>query len=166
MEEIKQGNFEGWAVVEMMGHRQEIGFVTTEAYGGAVLFRVDTPELPEREYTLTKPEYTDKGYSPIGSKVKRQGVSARSCLIAPGSLYALNPCTEEAAIAAIDRSMTRRLILVELPAGALLEAAPLDTHLPIVPGHFERDIENEEDLDDDEDGLGPLSEDEQLEPHA
>jgi hypothetical protein len=139
VEEIKQGNFEGWAVVEMMGHRQEIGFVTTEAYGGAVLFRVDTPELPEREYVLTKPEFTDSGYSPAGSKVKRSGMPARSCLVAPGSLYALNPCTQEAAIAAIDRSMTRRLILVELPAGALIEPPALDIDLPIVPGHFDED---------------------------
>ncbi|GEM_PF-2856323 len=55
--EAKAAAFEGWAVVEMFGHAKEIGFVTTEAYGSAVLFRVDTPELPEREFILESPEY-------------------------------------------------------------------------------------------------------------
>jgi hypothetical protein len=55
--EVKQAAFEGWAVVEMMGHRKEIGYVTTQAFGQAVLFRVDIPELPDREFVLTRPEY-------------------------------------------------------------------------------------------------------------
>lgn len=49
--EVEQAKFEGWAIVEMMGHRQEVGYVTTEAYGQAVLFRVDSPDIPERDYT-------------------------------------------------------------------------------------------------------------------
>ena len=36
--EVKQGTFSGWAIVEMMGHRREAGFVTTQAFGQAVLF--------------------------------------------------------------------------------------------------------------------------------
>ena len=30
MAEAKQAAFEGWAVVELMGHQKEVGFVTTE----------------------------------------------------------------------------------------------------------------------------------------
>src|SRR5580698_405506 len=97
MSDAKQGVFEGWAVVELFGHSQEIGFVTTEAYGGAVLFRVDRPELIEREYTLERPEYIDYQTVPKGSKVKRSGLPAKSRLIGPAAIYALNPCTEEAA---------------------------------------------------------------------
>lgn len=70
--DVKQATFEGWAVVEMMGHRKEIGFVTTQAFGQAVLFRVDVPELPEREFTLESPEYAGGRYCPTGTKVKRQ----------------------------------------------------------------------------------------------
>jgi hypothetical protein len=40
----------------MMGHQQEIGFVTTQAFGQAVLFRVDQPELLERKIVLKRPE--------------------------------------------------------------------------------------------------------------
>jgi len=125
--EIKQANFEGWAIVEMMGHRKEIGFVTTQAFGPAVLFRVDTPELLEREFVLTRPEYASvngdsRQWCPAGTRVKRTAVPARSCLVAPGSLYAMNPCSEEAARTAIERNIERPLIVLELPAVAAIAA--------------------------------------------
>src|SRR3954468_10809301 len=96
--EVKQATFEGWAIVEMMGHRKETGFVVTQAFGQAVLFRVDVPELPEREYILESPQYVDGRFCPIGTKVKRSASPARSCLVAPSSLYAINPCSEQAAM--------------------------------------------------------------------
>jgi hypothetical protein len=120
MSEAKQSAFEGWAVVELMGHQREIGFVTTEAYGQAVMFRIDTPELTEREFELTQPEYVGFEWMAAGTKVKRPAVAARSRLVAPGSLYAINPCTEEAARSAIESTSARPLILVQaLPAKAL-----------------------------------------------
>src|ERR1051326_2239591 len=127
-DEVKQGTFEGWAIVEMMGHRKEIGFVTTQAFGQAVLFRVDTPELPEREYTLESPEYArhngaGERWCPIGTKVKRESSPARSCLVAPSSLYAINPCTEQAAMTLIGRNRSRPLIALELPEQAALPPA-------------------------------------------
>jgi hypothetical protein len=118
--EVKQAKFEGWAIVEMMGHRKEIGFVTTEAYGPAVLFRVDTPELPEREYVLERPQWASDRYCPVGTKVKRAVAPASSCVVAPGSLYAINPCSEQAALTAIERSIERPLIILELPEQAAL----------------------------------------------
>lgn len=127
MDQIEQSKFVGWAIVEMMGHRKEIGYVTTEAYGSAVLFRVDTPGLEEREFILTAPEYVTTeadthSWCPAGTKVKRDAVLPRSCLVAPSSLYAMNPCTEQAARAAIERSFVRPLILVEMPTGLALPA--------------------------------------------
>ncbi len=121
MSEAKQSNFEGWAIVELMGHQTEIGFVTTEAYGQAVLFRIDTPELPEREFTLTRPETVGFEWTPAGSRVKRPSVPGKSRLVAPGSLYALNPCTEEAARTALESTVARRLILIEAPAPKRIE---------------------------------------------
>lgn len=123
-EDLKQASFEGWAVVEMMGHRKEVGFVTTQAFGQAVMFRVDSPELPEREYILERPEYAGGRYCPAGSKVKREAVPASSCLVAPGSLYAINPCSEKAALIAIERSVTRPLIILEIPDQSALPPGP------------------------------------------
>lgn len=153
--EVKQANFEGWAIVEMMGHRTEIGYVTTQAFGQAVLFRVDTPELPEREFTLTRPEHADntatdtRQWCPIGTKVKRPAVPARSCLVAPGSLYAINPCAEEAARAAIEHAIERPLILLELPVRPLLES-------PSEPD--DDDDKDEQDEIDREDNLEDIPE--------
>jgi hypothetical protein len=119
----EQSTFTGYAIVELLGHQQEIGYVTTQAFGQAVLFRIDTPELPEREYTLTSPEYVDGRFAPAGTKVQRAAVPARSRLVSPGALYAINPCTEEAARAAIEKTTHRPLILLELPPGAALGPA-------------------------------------------
>lgn len=127
MSEIAEhGKFEGWAMVEMMGHRKEIGYVTTQAFGQAVLFRVDTPELLEREYELDRPQYVDGIYSPTGTVVKRPAIPARSCLIAPGSIYAINPCTEDLARHAIEKTFTPPLILVRLPETKSLPASVLE----------------------------------------
>lgn len=132
--EIKQASFEGWAIVEMMGHRREVGFVATQAFGQAVLFRVDIPELLERDYVLERPQYVDGQYCATGTKVRRQASPARSCLVAPSSLYAINPCSEAAAMKAIETSIARPLIVLELvEQTALPPAAPgYDPEMPEV----------------------------------
>ncbi len=114
--------FESWAVVELFGHQREVGFVTTEVYGAAVLFRIDVPELPEREYELTAPEYAYSSgeYLPAGTKVKRAAVPARTRLLGAGAIYALNPCTEEVAIKQIEKLVSRPLIIVGAPNAGLL----------------------------------------------
>ena len=117
----EQAKFEGFAVVEMMGHQREIGYVTTEYFGGAALFRVDVPELPEREYELERPEWINGSMVPKGSKVKREAVPGRSRFVAPSALYAMNPCTEEAARKALERQTERSVMVVSLNTAALPE---------------------------------------------
>lgn len=119
----QQSKFEGWAILEMMGHRREIGYVTTEHYGATSLFRVDSPEFEEREFELTRPQWVDGQQAPAGSKVKRQSIPAKSCLVGPGSIYALNPCTEETARKAIEEGIHRPLILLSVPERAQITAS-------------------------------------------
>jgi hypothetical protein len=129
MTETKQADFKGWAIVEMMGHQRECGFVTTEVFGQAVLFRIDCPELQAREYTLTVPQYckdeNGTAWCDAGTKVKREAYPARTRYVAPGSLYALNPCTQEAALQALEDSIQRPIIVLERPkrSVAAIEAA-------------------------------------------
>lgn len=112
----EQAKFEGWAILELMGHRREIGYVTTEHFGAASLFRVDSPSFEEREFELTRPQYFGNDQlAPVGSKVKRAAIPAKSCLVGPGSIYALNPCTEETARKAIEEGIHRPLILLSIP---------------------------------------------------
>lgn len=60
--------FEGWAIVELMGHRQRGGFVKDVEMFGGKLLRIDIPVNPETNVT------------------EFYGCSA---------IYALRPCTEE-----------------------------------------------------------------------
>jgi hypothetical protein len=156
MSEVQQANFEGWAKIELMGHQVEIGFVKTEAYGQAVLFRVDTPDLPEREFTLTAPEWAEvdgvdgvRQWCPAGCVVKRAAVAPRTRLVSPNALYAINPCTEAAARTAIERSIHRPLILVTVPEGKLLS--------PRIDAEFDDDPEEDDDYDHEIDDMANSS---------
>ena len=54
-----------------MGHQSHTGYVTTEAYGAAVLFRIDQPEIEESEETLTESTWIGNSTLPPGTVVKR-----------------------------------------------------------------------------------------------
>ena len=119
----QQTEFKGWARVEVMGHQQHIGFVETQAFGGTVLFRIDSPPIPaDPEYTLTQSEWTDAGILPAGSIVKRSAIEGVTVLVGAGSIYRIIPCTESVAIKAIRDSTRRPLMLVKLPDTVALEA--------------------------------------------
>jgi hypothetical protein len=121
----QQAKFEGWAVVGLFGHQKEAGFVTTEYYGNAAMFRIDVPELPEREWVLERPQRGDNyELLPIGTKVKREAVAARSRLVGPGAVYDMTPCTEELVRRAIEQGLSRPLIVLEMPAKPQLTAGP------------------------------------------
>src|SRR5579871_3516273 len=112
-----------------MGHQTHIGYVRTEAYGAAVLFRVDTPELVEREWVLESPDWSSGRMIPAGTKVKRAARPGVSVLIGAGSIYRIVPCSEEAARRAIENAQRAELQVIELPADKVLAAggpAPVD----------------------------------------
>jgi hypothetical protein len=97
-----------------MGHVSHVGFVTTQAFGQAVLFRVDQPEVKGEEEVLKRPEWVGDDYCAPGSIVKRQDIPAATVLIGAGSVYRIIPCDEAAAMKAIRSSESRPLILVKL----------------------------------------------------
>ena len=119
MNELPQAQFNGWARVEVMGHQTHIGFVRTEAYGQAVMFRIDTPELPQREYVLQEPAYVEidggRTWMRTGAKVCRPASPGCSVLVGAGSIYRIIPCTEAAALKAIEATVRSELKLIELP---------------------------------------------------
>ena len=145
MSEIPQAQFSGWARVEVMGHQTHIGYVRTEAYGTAVLFRIDQPQLPEREYVLQEPAYVEGKWTLAGAKVKRASSEGCTVLIGSGSIYRIVPCTEDAAMRAIEREVRSELKLVELPPQLALGAGvPLGSH--------DGDSEDDDDFDPGDDG--------------
>lgn len=110
--------FEGWAIVELFGHQREIGYVSTRYFGTSCMFQVDTPELPEREHVLESPQYVEGKWTPAGSKIQKKAAPARTRLLGPGSIYALNPCSEDAARLAIEKLIGREIVVISIPEGA------------------------------------------------
>ncbi len=109
-----QGKFEGFAVIELMGHNREIGFVTTEYFGGPGLFRVDQPEIPAREYELTRAEWINDQLAGPGSKVQREALPGKTTYVGPSSIFRMTPCDEETAKKAIELLISAPVKILEL----------------------------------------------------
>lgn len=80
-----------WAVVELMGHQRAIGYVTEVTIAGASFLQIETPASATAE-----------------AKVR---------IVAPASIYAINPTTEE-----------RIRSHLNPPARAELDARVVDNH--------------------------------------
>lgn len=128
MSEQQQAQFNGWAKVEVMGHQTHIGYVRTEAYGQAVMFRIDQPEFPARQYVLDKPAFADGKWTPAGATVERPAILGCSVMVGAGSIYRIVPCTEEAARRAIESEMRSELKLIELPVNLRLAAVAAESY--------------------------------------
>jgi hypothetical protein len=141
--ETQQARFDGWAIVDVMGHQRYVGYVTTEAYGAAVLFRIDVPALPERERATKVAGYVGGQYCGTGTIVREKAVPGYTKLVGSGSIYTITPCTEEAAMATLAREQPNELVRAALPAVPVVEwpDAPDDQH-----------------YDEDDDDLAPATE--------
>ena len=100
--EGRENGFEGYAVLELMGHRRLAGYVREEEHFGVGLIRIDVlhGETEEREVTT---QY----YS-------------------PSALYALTPTTEEVVRAAARRNDVAPVQRWELPAAKPREEPAVD----------------------------------------
>lgn len=122
----KQNEFNGWAKVEINGHNTHIGQVTTQVFGTDVLFRIDQPEVPEDSRVSDRDGYIDGRFVPKGTTIKRGAIPPASVLVGAGSIYRITPCTEAAALKAIEHSVCRPLIPVGLPELAALPSPEED----------------------------------------
>jgi hypothetical protein len=123
----EQSSFAGWAILEIFGHQKYAGFVETEYYGTACMFRCDVPPLPERERVTRSGCYVkggefDREYAPAGSTVKESATPGYTKLFGVGAIYSMTPCDEAAALRAVEELQPRALMLVSLPAEKALGA--------------------------------------------
>jgi hypothetical protein len=112
--EQSQAKFEGWAVIELFGHNREAGHITTVYFGDKAMFQLDVPAFEERDVITKCSAWQGNQLIPAGSKVRKAATQARSRLISPGAVYAINPCTEEMAKAVIEDLASREIKVVEL----------------------------------------------------
>ncbi len=93
MEEQTQTQFNGWALVEIMGHRRAAGMVTTEYIGSAAFLRIVTPEVPATQYTVDSDRWID-GCRVYEGSVMEVSRERSEILVGSSSIYAITPTTE------------------------------------------------------------------------
>lgn len=87
-----EGVFEGWAILELMGHRRLGGYVRSVELAGVGLFRIDVPAAGSEDMTTQ--------------------------FYAPSALYCLTPTTEELVREFARRNQPEPVHRWELPAPA------------------------------------------------
>lgn len=97
-QEQQLANFEGYAIVEIMGHQRAAGHVTTQYFGGVAVFRVVQQEIPDETITLDKDQWIDGERLYAGSVIRVSRPRAET-FVAASSLYRMTPCTEAEATA-------------------------------------------------------------------
>lgn len=85
--------FEGWAILELMGHRRLAGYVQEVELAGAAFLRLDVPASESAE----------------GSH------AAATQFYAPASVYCLTPCSQEIAHEIADNARPRPVQEWEFP---------------------------------------------------
>jgi len=114
IESTPAAQFEGWAILEIFGHQKYAGYVSTQTFGPAVMFRLDVPALEEREKITERPSYSGMTYVPAGSTVKLEAVQGYTKLFGVGAIYCMSPCTKETALAAVESIQERPLMVIKL----------------------------------------------------
>lgn len=88
--------FDGWAIVEVMGHKVYAGRAVEVTIAGAAFLRIDVPAKEGRE-AFTK-------------------------IVGAGSIYCITPCTEEVAMRAATARVSNPFYELSIPAGPALPA--------------------------------------------
>ena len=92
--------FEGWAILEIMGHRQVAGLVREVNVFGAQMARVDIPDVPAVEERWSHPEGTPGRYLVRDTQPAIPGFTQ---FYGGGSVFCMTPVTEAVARAAAAR---------------------------------------------------------------
>jgi hypothetical protein len=136
MDEQNQTKFEGWALVEIMGHRRAVGEVQTVYIGSAAFLRIITPEIPATQYVLDRDVRVNGEYLSAGTKMESHRPLGE-ILVGSGSIYAITPLTEAQVL---EHAPVHHKVLERVERAAL--AAPFDFAAEIhegLPGQIEDD---------------------------
>ena len=105
--------YEGWALLEIMGHRQTAGWISEVQIGGATMLRVDVPKPGNGGASLALDEIAVTQY------------------YGGSSIYCMTPCDEETARKALKRRWgLPSAVQLALPAVESSEFDDLDDEQP------------------------------------
>lgn len=85
---------DGFAIVEIMGHRRVVGAVETVYIGSAAFLKVTTPAVEPERVVVDARKYVAGEYLLPGDVVEFSRAAAQ-CLVAATSIYAVTPIPEE-----------------------------------------------------------------------
>lgn len=122
--------FEGWCIVEIMGHQTFAGYVSERAVAGAGLLQIDVPAVDEQHPAFTK-------------------------LFSPSAIYGITPTTEEHAREAARQIRVRPVSLYILPESRRLPVRVAEPDLEQQQLDMEASDDHyldDDDNDDEDDG--------------
>lgn len=127
----EEENYEGWGIVELMGHRKLAGKLSTRKIAGMNFLRLD---IPARIDTAVETEYSATQF------------------LNPSSIYALHPTTEDVA-----RAVAAKLSPEPVTTWDVKALMPAQSKTPVAAqtsfiDHFDVDEDEDEDEDDGDDG--------------
>lgn len=138
MNDTSQARFSGYAIVEILGHQQVAGFVTTEYFGSVAMLHVQLPPIDDVEQTITERTWIGGEYLEPGSKI-RVTVARVEQWVGAQSVYRLTACDEATVLARQPRSVE----VLERAARAQLPA-------PVAVGPSAPDFDVGDDVEDDD----------------
>lgn len=109
MTDEKRDTFEGWAILELMGHRRLAGYVSEQQLAGGAFVRVDVPGRLHTE--------------PTGDQEERD---AATQFYSPAAVYCITPCAERLAREIAESARPRPVNEWDLPRRRELEASYAD----------------------------------------
>lgn len=115
-EQKDNGMLEGFAIVEVMGYSRYAGYVRQVAMGGGAMIRVDVPDLPERDEAYT--DYVADGsgrHEPQKKTRKVSAVPGYTKFLGVSAIFAITPCSEEVALAAVERFRAPAVTILDMP---------------------------------------------------
>jgi len=86
---MEKATFEGWVILELMGHRRLAGYLRDEVVGGTAFLRID---VPAEEGTVATQFYSGSAVyciTPTTEAIAR--AVAKSCAPAPVTAWELRP---------------------------------------------------------------------------
>lgn len=110
--------FEGWAILELMGHRKLAGYVREQTVAGAGFIRIDVPN----------PRAAPVEVVAGGEKLKGPPEFIATQLYSPGALYCLTPCAEDVARRLAAAYQPEPVTRWELPAARAEDGEEEDDH--------------------------------------
>jgi len=108
-----QAAFEGWAIVNVLGHQRYAGYVTTEHFGQTVLFKVVSPAREARTRIAEAGEYLGGDYAKEGWRVTDSEMPEETRYVGAASIYSMEPKSQERVLAELEEISKRSFTVTD-----------------------------------------------------